>query len=230
MICDLGFKSVLVICAHPDDEVLGCGGTIAKLIKKNGCRVYILFCSDGETARGDVANIAMRRSMAYDACGVLGVDHNDLFFLDFPDNQMDSVSRLVVIQAIEKIVRLVSPDCILTHHWGDLNIDHQIVHEATLTACRPIPGAIVRAIFSFEVPSATDWRGYHHNSAFLATVFEDISNFQATKMSALECYQDEMKEFPHARSLGGLRALMKWRGVSVGLEAAEAFSLIRYVA
>lgn len=216
----------LIIAAHPDDEVMGCGGTISRLVAE-GMRVEVLFMTDGVGARnsGD-QNVCIRRQSAERAAAILGVQQ--LHFLDFPDNAMDSVPLLQVVKEIEGIIEQVQPGTVYTHHYGDLNIDHRITHQAVLTACRPQPGFCVRTVLTFEVPSSTEWQVPGHKP-FTPQVFIDISHYADTKKAALLAYEGEMRDWPHSRSLEGLDSLQRLRGSSVGVAAAEAFMLIRQI-
>src|SRR5688572_21751171 len=153
-------KMVLVVAAHPDDEALGCGGTIAKLATA-GATVCVAFIADGVSARMDseAANsrkLTARRVAAGKACSLLGARAE--FFGDFPDNRLDTVPLLSLAQCVEALIAKHRPDMLLTHHGGDLNVDHRLVHQAVVTACRPQPGSQVRTLVSFEVPSSTEWQ------------------------------------------------------------------------
>lgn len=218
--------SILVLAAHPDDEVLGCGAAIARHASR-GERVRIVFVSDGETSRGDVAEDAVvaRQDMARAAASVLGADPP--IFLGFPDNRLDTVPLLDIVQAIEGAVGPPWPRRVYTHHAGDLNVDHGIVARACLTAFRPQPGVAVRDILGFEVLSSTGWNG--PEAAFVPNVFLDASGYEDRKAAALACYEAELRAFPHARSQETMRHLLAFRGSTVGLPAAEAFTLLRRV-
>lgn len=212
--------NILVVAAHPDDEALGCGGTIAKLSKDR--RVDILFISDGETARGNSDNIKQRRRSACDAAKCLGAQSPS--FLNFPDNQLDTVPFLSIVKEIEDVIEQNSPSVVFTHFRGDLNIDHRITHNAVMTACRPLPGGGVKEIYAMEVLSSTEWA---LGEAFIPNVFVDVTNSLRLKYSALEFYSEEMREAPHARSFEAVEAQAILRGASVGVKYAESFSLIR---
>ena len=169
-------KSVLVIAAHPDDEVIGCGGTIAKL-KKEGNEISVLFLADGESSR-KVKNIdkviKKRKKAAYKSSKILGVKNT--YFCDLPDNNLDSINRLVIVKLIEKYIFEIQPQIIFTHFNGDLNIDHQIVHKSVVTACRPQKKNPVKKLLFFEIPSSTDWQiETKKKSLFNPNWFEDIS-------------------------------------------------------
>lgn len=167
-----------------------------------------------------------RRAAAQRAAKILGA--NAPTFLDFPDNRLDSVPLLDVVKAVERIVLKSSPDIVYTHHGADLNVDHRIVHQAVITALRPLPGASYRQLFAFEVCSSTEW-SQQNQDGFQPDHFVDISTSLESKMAALDAYEEEMRDFPHARSREAVRALATWRGATCGLRAAEAFSTIRSI-
>jgi len=220
-------KTVLVVVAHPDDEVLGCGGTIAKHVAK-GDQVHIVFMADGVGSRGsDGSEEYQRRNLARDeALAILGVSRHHT--LDFPDNRMDSLPLLDVVQALELIIEQVQPTRVYTHHHGDLNVDHRVTHQTVMTACRPVPGNSVREILTFEVMSSTEWAtpGF---ATFVPNAFVDISDYVQKKLEALAAYEMEIRPTPHSRSIAHLEALAKHRGHCVGVEAAEAFEVVRLV-
>lgn len=231
--------NVLVIAAHPDDEALGCGGTMARHAAC-GHRVDAIFVADGEMARsgearphqagaraaGDRAsqpNLPARRAAAEAAAQHLG--SNPPHFLDLPDNRLDALALLDIVQPIERLTTGMMPQIIYTHHMGDLNVDHQMVARAVLTAFRPQPGSSVQAIYGFEVMSSTGWKG--GLDPFEPVHFVDIGHTMEAKHAALRCYAAEMRAFPHARSHNGVDALARFRGAVQGLHAAEAFTVYR---
>ena len=222
-------KTTLVIAAHPDDEALGCGGTMARLAA-DGVNVHVAFLADGVGARPmpqeehDRA-LQQRREACRQAATLLGV--NEPRFFDFPDNQLDTVPLLELAKAIEKLITELRPDTVITHHGGDLNIDHRRVHQAVMTACRPQAGHPVRQIWCFEVPSSTEWQSPGTSPQFVPQLFIDIGATLNEKLKALEPYKREMRDWPHPRSLHAVEHLARWRGASVGFEAAEAFMLAR---
>jgi LmbE family N-acetylglucosaminyl deacetylase len=150
-------------------------------------------------------------------------------FLGLPDNRLDGLDLLDIVQPIERAIRKIVPQTIYTHHAGDLNIDHVLCHRAVLTACRPLSGTTVLRIYAMEVPSSTEWASSHTANAFIPTHFIDISGTQEAKRRALEAYGEEMLPFPHPRSFEALNALAAWRGASAGLRAAEAFMVVREI-
>ena len=223
----------LIIAAHPDDEVLGCGGSMAKWAKK-GHEVHVLIMAEGATSRDKSRDRDSRKQelsilaqSAKKAADILGVKSVEL--LNYPDNRMDSVDMLDVVKSVEEIIEKLQPEVVVTHHAGDLNIDHQITHQAVITACRPQPEQTVKRILSFEVPSATEWQSPDSGCPFVPNWFEDITDALPMKMKALEAYQSEMRPWPHARSIKAVEHLARWRGASAGCEAAESFMLVRNI-
>ena len=221
-------KNILVISAHPDDEVLGCGGTIIKYSKK--FNVFSIIAGEGITSRNQKRpkNIKSRldilKKQALMAAKIMGVKKT--FFLSLPDNKLDTLPLLEIIQKIESIILKIKPEIIYTHHHGDLNIDHRITHEAVLTAYRPIPGSSVKTIYAFETVSSTEWSSVAIGPVFHPTRFVDISaNWQAKKR-ALQAYSIEMRPYPHARSMEALEALARVRGTNIGTNLAEAFEVV----
>ena len=220
-------KSILVVAAHPDDEVLGCGGTIAKLSNK-GFNINVVFLSDGESSRENLKNIhklnANRRSNAKKALNILGC--NSIEFLDYPDNRLDSIDLLDIVKEIEKLIDKFKPQIIFTHYMHDLNIDHQIAHKAVITASRPQPNHIVNELIFFEIPSSTEW---NLNKSFMPNYFVDISNTLTNKIKALKYYQKEMRPYPHPRSIKSIKNLSYYRGTTIGCKSAEAFIIGRKI-
>lgn len=218
--------SVLVVAAHPDDEVLGCGGTMARHVSA-GDEVHVLIVAQGVTARENAtaADLEAHRKAAHRACALLGV--TSLRLGDFPDNRLDSADRIDVTRFIEAAVAASSPHVVYTHHWADANIDHRIVNECALVACRPLPGQNVRRVLQFEIPSSTEWGS--PAQPFIPNWFSGIGKTLELKVAALHEYERELREFPHPRSIEGVTHLARWRGASAGLQAAEAFVLARNV-
>jgi len=226
-------KTILVVVAHPDDEVLGCGGSIAKWTAL-GHIVHILIMAEGATSRNSIRDIKVKseelsllQKSAHSAGKILGVTSVKL--LDFPDNRMDSLDRLDIIKSIEEEIIRLKPDTVVTHHCGDVNIDHRITHEAVVTACRPQPGHSVRLLLAFEIMSSTEWQPPGSNFVFQPNWFEDIFKTVDLKIKALDCYQSEMREWPHPRSLKSLKNLAQYRGSMVGCDLAEGFMLLRII-
>ncbi len=221
-------KRVLVVAAHPDDEVLGCGGTMAALAQA-GHEVYVLILGEGVTSRDEIRDPLARakeiealRQAARKAAQILGA--KEVFFEDLPDNRFDTVPFLEIVKKIERIKTKVRPEIIFTHYEGDLNIDHQITARAVMTATRPLPGETVYALMAFETLSSTEW---HPTTVFLPSCYENISSTLVQKMEALKVYEVELRSFPHPRSPEGIKALARKRGTEIGVTAAEAFQMMR---
>lgn len=223
---------VLVIAAHPDDEVLGCGATAARLVIE-GHDVHFAILGEGITSRHrnradvDPAQVAALHQKAHAAAAKLGV--KSLILHKLPDNRLDTVPLLDIVKIIEDLVDRMKPEIIYTHHGGDLNIDHGVIHRAVLTATRPLAGQPVQEIYAFEVPSATDWAFQRLELSFRPNVFVDVSRTLEAKIAAMACYETEVRQFPHPRSPEALRALaVRWGSVT-GFAAAEAFELVRSI-
>ena len=219
-------ERILVVAAHPDDEALGCGGTMARHAA-TGDDVHVLFLADGEGARRDAGGVDERMRVARAAADALGARAPE--FLSLPDNRLDSLDLLDIVRRVEEAVDRIGPAVVYTHHRGDLNVDHRIACQVVLTACRPLPGRGVREIYGFEVPSSTEWAAPSAADAFLPHRWVDVTAQMAAKRRALECYAAEMRPFPHPRSFEAVEALARWRGASAGLKAAEAFMTFRIV-
>lgn len=220
-------KAVLVIAAHPDDESIGCGGTIAKHVLA-GDDVAVVFMTNGESSRENTisANITNRSKDCDEALKVLGI--NNVLNFDFPDNMMDQVPLLEVTKSIETAIYKFKPSIVYTHFAEDLNVDHRITHQAVMTACRPQSWSPVKSIYCFEVLSATEWNS-NTKSKFNPNRFVDISDVWPTKLLALDKYSKELRPFPHSRSIETIEALSIYRGATVGLKKAEAFQIERII-
>ncbi len=225
--------NVLVIAAHPDDEVLGCGATMAKHVN-NGDRVYVAILAEGITSRENMRDrtkneeeLFLLAQEANKANKVIGVTELKLF--DFPDNRMDSVDLLDIIKVVEELIENYHPDIIYTHHIGDVNIDHQRIHQAVITACRPIPTKHkVKELLFFEVLSSTEWQPAEANP-FIPNWFVDVTETIDIKRKSLKEYNHEMRVWPHSRSIKATSNLAGFRGSTIGVEAAEAFILGRKI-
>lgn len=226
--------NVLIIAAHPDDEILGMGGTILKHTSHKD-NVTIVYMATGVTARKASEDLKSRedknlqneilelRNDALKAAKLLNV--KNVKFYDFPDNQMDSITLLNVVKAIEKEIDSVKPERVYTNHYGDLNVDHKIVSNATLTACRPLNGP-VKEILSFEVLSSTEWS---YPYTFKPNYFVNIKKELPKKIDAMKMFKSEIRDFPHPRSPENMNYVAgRWGSVS-GFEAAEAFEIIRKI-
>lgn len=225
-------KNVLVIAAHPDDEVLGCGGTIARLALQ-GAKVEVLIVANGLTSRIDFDGgkadglLKKHHERAMSAGKLLGV--KEVRFLKFPDQKLDTLPLLDITQKIEKVIDEVEPDTIFAQHGGDLNMDHAITYRAVLTATRPMKGHPVKRVYSYEVASSTEWAFNKFHPQFNPGFFVDISETVQKKIDAIAIYESECRPFPHPRSAEALRASAQRWGSVVGVTAAEAFEVIREI-
>lgn len=223
---------VLVIAAHPDDEVLGCGGAIARLAKE-GHELNIAILGEGVTSRyekreaADQSLIGALQAKSRQVAELLGATSH--FQGKLPDNRFDTIPLLEVIKDLERLVEEIQPEVIFTHGGADLNIDHTIVHRAVLTATRPMASCPVKAIYTFEIPSSTEWAFGQFHSPFRPNVFVDIVSSLEIKIQAMAVYESESRPFPHPRSREALLANARRWGSVVGLEAAEAFELVRKI-
>lgn len=224
-------KKILVLAAHPDDETIGCGGTILKHILSND-KVFCIYFTDGVGARKNKNNkkeINERKKSAKKAEKILGFRWMEKYCGFFPDNELDKVSLLKIIKIIEKIKKIVSPDIIYTHCPYDLNIDHQKIAEATITAFRPQDKEKWKKILTYEIPSSTDYAYHKNKKNFSPNYFVDISKYWLKKKKALLAYKRELKKFPNSRSLKGIENLANFRGSQNGLKKAEAFQIIKSI-
>lgn len=216
------------MAAHPDDEVLGCGGVAARHAAA-GDKVFLQILAEGSASRfgnslDAIDSVMALRKSATDAAKIMGV--SDLELLRFPDNKMDTMAQLDVNRAVELAIDRWKPTTVYTHHAYDLNVDNRVVHEAVMTACRPMPAQVVRQILCFEVASSTEWQTPGVGS-FTPQLFIDISDYWETKKAAMACYASEMRPWPHVRSMEALEHQARLRGASVGCAAAEAFMVAR---
>jgi len=225
-------QRILIIGAHPDDEVLGCGGTIARHALQ-GDEVYCLMLGEGVTSRYHQRGQAKKEELkqlkleAEQAANILGI--KKVFFRNFPDNRLDTVPLLDIVKAIEEVKGEVKPNAVYTHHQGDLNIDHQITFRAVLTACRPVKNETAKEIYCFEVPSSTEWNSGDAQNYFMPNVFVDVTETFDKKIEALNAYRIESREYPHPRSPQALEIIARRWGISIGRELVEAFKLVRWI-
>lgn len=222
-------KNVLVIAAHPDDEVLGMGGTIAKLVRE-GCVVDVLIVTDGSSSQysdsDHLAEIIEAKKLETRSCAdVLGV--RDIYYGGLPDMKLDCIPHIDINQAIEKVIDKIQPDTVFTHFWGDVNLDHQNVYKSTLVTVRPVLGQVVRELYCYRVPSSTEWTPNKADTMFIPNYFVDIEQYAEQKYKAFDCYSTELRDYPHPRSVQYLRETDKAAGLRVGMLAAEEFVMLR---
>ena len=219
-------KRVLIVVAHPDDEVLGCGATVARLIKE-GYKAYTLILSQGITSRDTKRvnkEINILDAETQKANALLGIEK--VFVENFPDNKFDSINLLDIIKAINKVKEEVQPDIIFTHYEKDLNIDHQITYQALITATRPMKDESVKEIYSFEILSSTEW---NYPLSFSPDTFFDIKDTLKLKIKAMKKYKSELCKYPHPRSIKGIKLNAKYQGMRIGKKYVEAFKSVRII-
>lgn len=219
-------EKVLVIAAHPDDELLGVAGTIARHVA-DGDEVTCVVCSEGATTRYEQSAVNELQACGQRAAALLGV--REIRFLGMRDQHLDAQPILDVIQAIESVVRELTPSIVYTHHWGDVNRDHKVVNEAVMVACRPVGDAYPRSVLLFETPSSTEWSWPDPTTAFVPQHFVDVTSTVERKLEAMACYTSELRPAPHPRSLEALRSRAAYWGQVVGRAYAEAFVVARQV-
>ena len=228
-------KKIMIVVAHPDDELLGLGATMNKLIKDTNVVTHVVILGEGITSRSDVhdtekwkAELVIHHNNIKQAQKEIG--YHSCSTHNFPDNRFDSVALLDIIKVIEKEKTAFQPDVIFTHHGGDLNIDHQRTFEAVITACRPMQQEKVKTIITFETPSGTEWRSSSDPRHFLPNLFFSVGKENVdSKIKAMECYEFEKRTYPHPRSPEALTIQAQRWGVTIGCEYAEAFCLVRSI-
>jgi LmbE family N-acetylglucosaminyl deacetylase len=223
-------KKILIVAAHPDDEILGCGGTISRLVKE-GAKAYTLILGEGITSRDKKRNRDKREKEIQKLKQQIKkanemIDVSKVFTFDLPDNRFDSISLLDIVKKIEEIKKQVKPDVVFTHFRNDLNIDHKKTYEAVITATRPMKDETVKTIYSFEVLSSTEW---NYPTTFSPNVFFDISDTIDNKIQAMKCYKNELRNFPHPRSIETIKSNAQTWGSKIGCKYAEAFELVRSI-
>ncbi|OCX43551.1 GlcNAc-PI de-N-acetylase [Campylobacter ornithocola] len=219
-------NKILIIVAHPDDEVLGCFGTIAKYIQQ-GYEAYTLILGEGKASR-KTNNYKNEQDILeqelQNANNFLGI--KKIFRKFFPDNSFDKIPLLEIVKSIEEVKDEIKPSIIFTHYEKDLNVDHQITYKATITATRSLQEESVKEIYSFEILSSTEW---NYPLSFQPDVFFDISSTLYLKLQAMSFYKSELRKYPHPRSLKGIKINAQYQGMRVGLRYAEVFKSIKVI-
>lgn len=228
-------KKIMVVVAHPDDELLGLGASMNKLINDDNVNTHLVILGEGITSRSESRDIIkwenelkIHKQNINSAMNHIG--YHSLSVYDFPDNRFDTVALLDIIKVVENEKVNYNPDIIFTHHGGDLNIDHQRTFQAVMTACRPLENETVKTIITFETPSGTEWQASVDPRNFSPNLFITISQFNlSAKINGMQAYQYESRNYPHPRSPEALEVLAKRCGVIVGTQFAEAFQIIRHI-
>lgn len=225
----------MVVVAHPDDELLGLGATMHKLIHEYNVQTHVVILGEGITSRADKRDavkwqeeLRIHKQNIKDAQAAIG--YHSVSIYDFPDNRFDTVALLDIIKVVEKIKEQFKPEIIFTHHGGDLNIDHQRTFEAVITATRPMMDEVVKTIITFETPSGTEWQASSDPRRFVPNLFIKVSEKDIeAKINGMECYEFEKREWPHPRSAKALQTRARMWGSVNGLEFAEAFQIVRSI-
>ena len=224
---------ILVVAAHPDDEVIGQGGTIHRLVRREGCEARALVLGEGMTARNHQRNPnAWREQLKKHKLNFKRaterIGYNSAKSHDLPDNRFDNVDLLDVIKIVEEEIRMYEPDIIFCHHPKDLNIDHRLSCEAVITATRPMPDGLTPSVLAFETLSSTEWQIPEQDFGFQPNFFVTLSHQDIlAKQQALEEYDSEIRKYPHPRSVQGIDVLARYRGITIGSEFAEGFRILR---
>lgn len=217
--------NIVIIAAHPDDEVLGCGATAARLAREGHRIVPVIFCENATVRYTDQDMKDNLESWCQKSAAILGMQPP--VFLGFPDQKLDTYPALELAQAVETVLREYRPEMIFTHHGGDVNRDHQVLFEATMVAARPQPGSQVKTVFAYETLSSTEWSATDYYSRFTPTTFYDVTDTLSLKIKAFKQYVSEVRPYPHPRSPEAIEYRARDWGARVGLRAAEAFRLVR---
>ncbi len=235
MLESLRGKRILIVVAHPDDELLGLGATMNRLINEEKIKTHVVILGEGITSRADNRDptkwnneLVIHKNNIKQAQKEIG--YHSVSIYDFPDNRFDSVPLLEIIKVIEIEKLKFKPNVIFSHHGGDVNIDHQRTFEAVITACRPMQDESVKTIITFETPSGTEWRVPSDPRHFLPNFFVSVSehNLEA-KIKGMESYEFEKRSYPHPRSPEALKIQAQRWGIAIGKEYAEAFQIIRSI-
>lgn len=224
-------KKVLVIAAHPDDEIYGMGGTIARL-SADGVQVSLLIVTDGSTSQYRQCEnldsiIEEKKEETKKASEIVGI--KNVFYGNLQDMRLDQTDHIEINKVIEDIIRKIKPDTVFTHYWGDVNLDHRRVYESTMVSTRPVFGQCVKEVYCYSVPSSTEWEPAVHHG-FLPNYFVDISDYVDAKSNAIKAYKTELREFPHPRSVEAVTVQDNAAGLRCGItKSCEEFILLRRV-
>lgn len=222
-------KTCLIVAPHADDEILGCGATIAKLAAE-GYDMYVLIVTNASIGAPELytaQGIEKVRREAKEAHSILGV--KDTFFMDFPAPRLDTYPSYKISMEISKLIEKLKPDIIFIPNLGDLHMDHAVLYRACLVSARPINNNSIKEIYTYETLSETNWAPQQGDQAFVPNVYVDVTTYFIKKMEALKCFKHQTKLFPHCRSLEAIEALAKYRGCTIGKIYSEAFMVERII-
>jgi len=219
-------ERLAVVAPHPDDEVLGCSGTIARCVS-NGVEVHVIFATTGIPHLVSNEQHQQIRAEARAAHTILGVANTH--FLDLPATRLDTVPHADVNRAIAAVLKTIGPDTVLMPFFGDIHLDHQLLFSSTLVATRPNQTGYPLRLWAYETLSETNWNAPYVTPSFTPTLFVDITSTLDCKLAAIKAYRSQLRSFPHERSVEALEALARIRGATVHLQAAEGFVLLRSV-
>ena len=228
-------KKIMIVVAHPDDEILGIGGTINKLVNDYNANIHVVILGEGITSRSierglikDNKKLSIHKENIKKAKAFLG--YASLHTENLPDNRFDSIDLLEIIKIVEKQKDIFKPEIVFTHHFGDLNIDHQKTYNAVVTAIRPLPKEIVNTIITFETLSSTEWRPPQEKMLFEPNLFIEINELNLnSKINAMESYNFEKRDYPHPRSPDSIKINAQNHGKNIGVVFAEAFCVLRNI-
>jgi LmbE family N-acetylglucosaminyl deacetylase len=235
MLESLRNKRIMIVVAHPDDELLGLGATFHKLINECNIKTHVVILGEGITSRSETRDVKVwENELAIHRDNIkkaqLAIGYHSTSIYDFPDNRFDSVALLDIVKVVEKEKKQFGPDVIFTHHGGDVNIDHQRTFESIITACRPMQDEKVKTIITFETPSGTEWRSPTDPRHFLPNLFFSVAEADVdAKIKGMESYEFERRIYPHPRSPEALKIQAQRWGVVIGSNFAEAFCLVRTI-
>lgn len=218
--------NILIIAPHPDDEILGCGGTIAKHIA-NGNDVFVAIVTKGCKPLFSDDSVEQVREECREADAYLGV--RKTIFMDFPASMLEEVPRYKLNEAFIKLIQDIKPEMVYLPHRGDMQLDHKMTVDAAMVALRPKYKHTVKKIYAYETLSETGWDVPNVENEFIPTSYNDIYGFLDKKIEAMKIFKSQIAEYPNPRSVESIKALAIYRGTTVGVKAAEAFVVLREI-